>query len=97
MKKYGFPVVPLLLAIILGPSMEENLRMSLIISQGDPAIFITHPISLTFIIIAVFSFFTPMLAPNLKKVFGTAGEGCDICADEETDCPGNSNSGERNE
>ncbi len=69
MKKYGFPVVPLLLAIILGPSMEENLRMSLIISQGDPAIFITHPISLTFIIIAVFSFFTPMLAPNLKKGF----------------------------
>ena len=95
MKKYGFPVVPLLLAIILGPSMEENLRMSLIISQGDPSIFIKHPISLVFIIVAVFSFFTPMIAPSFKKVFGIAGEGCDIAADGESDI--NSKSGENNE
>jgi putative tricarboxylic transport membrane protein len=35
MIKFGFPVIPLLLAIILGPNLEEHLRMSLIISQGD--------------------------------------------------------------
>jgi putative tricarboxylic transport membrane protein len=45
MRKYEFPVVPMLLAIILGPALEEHLRMSLIISQGDPSIFIKHPIS----------------------------------------------------
>jgi putative tricarboxylic transport membrane protein len=67
MKKYGFPVVPMLLAIILGPNLEEHLRMSLIISQGDPSIFVKHPISLVFIVIAIISFVTPLLRPLLKK------------------------------
>ena len=66
MKKYGFPVVPMLLAIILGPQLEEHLRMSLIISQGNPAIFFTHPISLIFIIIAVISFVSPLIRRSRK-------------------------------
>lgn len=67
MNKYSFPVVPMLLAIILGPAMEEHLRMSLIISQGDYSIFFTHPISSTFIIISFFSFIIPLIKPLLKK------------------------------
>jgi putative tricarboxylic transport membrane protein len=67
MIKYGFPVIPLLLAIILGPNLEEHLRMSLIISQGDYSIFVTHPISLTFIIVSVFSFFGPLVWPLWKN------------------------------
>jgi len=61
MRKFEFPVVPMLLAIILGPALEEHLRMSLIISQGDPSIFVKHPISLVFIIIALISFIGPLL------------------------------------
>jgi putative tricarboxylic transport membrane protein len=61
MKKYGFPVVPMLLAIILGPNLEEHLRMSLIISQGDYAIFLKHPISLVFILVAILSFILPLV------------------------------------
>ena len=66
MKKHGFPIVPMLLAIILGPNLEEHLRISLIISQGDPTIFITHPISLIFIIISIFSFISPFITPAMK-------------------------------
>ncbi|MBW1672929.1 MAG: tripartite tricarboxylate transporter permease [Deltaproteobacteria bacterium] len=66
MKKHGFPIVPMLLAIILGPNLEEHLRISLIISQGDPTIFITHPISLIFIIISIFSFISPLITPAMK-------------------------------
>ena len=66
MKKYGFPVVPMLLAIILGPNLEEHLRMSLIISQGDYSIFVTHPISLSFIILSFFSFIGPLIRPMLR-------------------------------
>ncbi|MBW2063620.1 MAG: tripartite tricarboxylate transporter permease [Deltaproteobacteria bacterium] len=61
MNKYGFPIVPMLLAIILGPALEEHLRMSLIISEGDPSIFLTHPISLTFILVALVSFTLPLV------------------------------------
>jgi len=72
MMKFGFPVIPLLLAIILGPNLEEHLRMSLIISQGDYLIFFTHPIALTFIIISVFSFFGPLVVPLWKNRKGAA-------------------------
>ncbi len=67
MNKFRFPVVPLLLAIILGPALEEHLRMSLIISQGDYSIFFTHPISLTFLLLAFFSFTLPIVGPMLSK------------------------------
>ncbi len=53
MNYYGFPCSPILLAIILGPMVEQNLRRSLLISHGDPLIFITRPISATFIIIGL--------------------------------------------
>ena len=65
MKKYGFPVVPMLLAIILGPQLEEHLRMSLIIAGGNPFIFLLRPISLIFILIAVVSFVSPLIRRGL--------------------------------
>ncbi len=76
MKKYGFPVVPLLLAIILGPALEEHLRMSLIISQGNPMVFIKHPISLFFLIVSLFSLLAPFVMPAFKKAWSKGGEKC---------------------
>ncbi len=40
---------PLILAFVLGPLMEENLRRALLISRGDPTVFITRPISAGFL------------------------------------------------
>jgi putative tricarboxylic transport membrane protein len=37
---------PLMLGFILGPMMEETLRRALLLSRGDPSIFVTNPISL---------------------------------------------------
>ncbi len=43
---------PLILGFVLGPMMEENLRRALLISRGDPTIFVNAPISLTFLVAA---------------------------------------------
>jgi TctA family transporter len=43
---------PLMLGFILGPLMEENLRRALIVSHGDPMVFVNRPISLTLLILA---------------------------------------------
>jgi len=43
---------PLILGFILGPLMEENLRRALIVSHGDPLVFVSRPISLTLLIMA---------------------------------------------
>src|SRR5690606_8409708 len=44
---------PLLLGFIVGPLLEENLRRSLRVSRGDPAIFFDRPISATLLICAI--------------------------------------------
>ena len=57
---------PMILALVLGPMMEENLRRSLLLSRGDPMIFITRPISAAFLIsTALLLIF--MILPAIKK------------------------------
>jgi len=51
--KFGLEPAPLVLGFILGPLMEENLRRSLVLSRGDPMIFVTRPLSLTLLMMAV--------------------------------------------
>lgn len=41
----GCEVAPLLLGFILGPMIEENFRRSMLLSSGDPTVFVTKPIS----------------------------------------------------
>ncbi|MBW6434480.1 tripartite tricarboxylate transporter permease [Actinoplanes hulinensis] len=43
--KCGCEPAPLLLGFVLGPLLEENLRRALIISRGDPTVFLSRPIS----------------------------------------------------
>jgi len=42
---------PLLLGFILGPLIEENLRRALVISHGNPSVFVERPISCSFLIL----------------------------------------------
>jgi len=51
--KLGCEVAPLLLGFVLGPLMEDNVRRSLVLSDGDPLVFLERPISLTLLISAV--------------------------------------------
>ena len=46
LRRADYPIAPLLLALILGPLAEENLRRALILSGGDYAIFIQRPITI---------------------------------------------------
>jgi putative tricarboxylic transport membrane protein len=57
---------PLILAVVLGPLMEENLRRAMLISRGDPSVFWTRPISAGFLIATVLLLLV-MILPALKK------------------------------
>ncbi len=50
--KHDFEPAPMLLGLVLGPMMEENLRRAMVISNGDPTVFATRPISAGFLMIA---------------------------------------------
>ncbi len=45
--RFGCEPAPMVLGFILGPLMEENLRRSMVLSRGDPMIFLQRPISAT--------------------------------------------------
>lgn len=47
MRRYGYPVAPLVVGMILGPMAEDRLRRSLAISQGDLSYLVTSPFAAT--------------------------------------------------
>lgn len=55
LSKLSIPIPPLVLALILGGMTEQAFRNSLTIANGSPAIFVTQPISLGFLILAAIS------------------------------------------
>jgi TctA family transporter len=57
---------PLLLGFILGPLMEEYLRRALIISRGDPTVFLTRPISASMLVLALIAMVI-VLRPAVHK------------------------------
>jgi putative tricarboxylic transport membrane protein len=57
---------PMLLGFILGPLMEEYLRRALIISRGDPMVFLTRPISASMLALAVIAMVI-VLRPAVRK------------------------------
>ncbi len=59
--KGGFPLSPIVLALILGQMCEGNLRRSLLMSQGHAGIFLTRPIALAFLILGSCAILWPLI------------------------------------
>ena len=55
MMRYDYPLSPILLALILGPMAEANLRRAMVISSGDPSILFSRPIAVVLMALAVVS------------------------------------------
>lgn len=64
--KFGCETAPLVLGFILGPMMEENLRRAMLLSRGDPSVFVSSPISCGLLIAAVLMVFL-VAAPAFRK------------------------------
>jgi TctA family transporter len=64
--KLGFNPAPMLLGFVLGPMLEENLRRAMLMSYGDPSVFVRRPISLVFIVATVLILLV-LVVPALRK------------------------------
>jgi TctA family transporter len=53
-KKLNCSPAPLVLALVLAPMLEENFRRAMLISKGDPAVFVTSPVSAAILLLTVF-------------------------------------------
>ena len=64
--KVGAEPAPFVLGFILGPLMEENFRRAMMLSRGDPAIFIQKPIS-AFLLLLCAGLFVILILPTVRK------------------------------
>lgn len=69
MRRYQMPLAPLLIGVILGPLAETELRRALAVSEGDPRILVSSPITIT-----VYLFLIGALAVSLTQHYRHAKE-----------------------
>src|SRR5438874_5382211 len=62
--KHDFEAAPMLLAYVLGPLMEENLRRAMLIARGDATVFFTRPIASVLLVTAIIC----LVRPALRKI-----------------------------
>ncbi|BCH31294.1 hypothetical protein MesoLjLc_32240 [Mesorhizobium sp. L-8-10] len=75
MYKLEIPVAPLAFGLILGPILEENLRRSLIVSDGSWMVFVERPIALAMLLLSLAAVLYPVfVALRPKRVSADAGE-----------------------
>ena len=67
MRVLDVPVAPAVVGLILGPLAEQQFRRSLAISQGDPTVFFTHPISLAILVIAALLVLVPLFLRGRRR------------------------------
>ncbi len=66
MRKFRYESAPLVLAFVMGPILEQNLRQALLMSHGSFTIFISRPISAVTLTIAFLLLLSNVL-PYMKK------------------------------
>src|SRR5215510_3875879 len=64
---YDYPAAPMVLGLVLGPLIERALRQSMVLSQGDPTIFLTRPISASLIVISLVLLAAPVVSAYFKR------------------------------
>jgi putative tricarboxylic transport membrane protein len=67
LRKVEIPMAPIVLALVLGFMMEVNFRRALIVSDGDVSVFLSHPITLIILILALLTLATPLFQGLRKR------------------------------
>lgn len=66
-RRFGYPITPLILGVILGPIAEQEFRRALQGSVGDPSILIATPFSVALYVLLIIAIATPKLYKLWKK------------------------------
>ena len=67
MRRYDYPIAPVIIGLILGPLAEQQLRRALAISVGDPMVLLESPISATLLAIAAIALIAPFVLRGLSR------------------------------
>ena len=84
-KKFKMPAGPLILSVVLAPSLESYFRQALMISKGSYSIFVTRPVSLVILIIIVGLFAYGVISKQMKKKKAAAPAASEAAAEDDND------------
>jgi putative tricarboxylic transport membrane protein len=68
MRRFDFPIAPVVIGLILGPIAEAQLRRALSISLGDPLVLLQSPLSATLLGIALIALLAPFVLRGLGRL-----------------------------
>ncbi|RAX50522.1 tripartite tricarboxylate transporter permease [Arthrobacter sp. AQ5-05] len=77
MRRFGIPVLPLIIGVILGPRAEAQLRKSLQLSSGDPAGLFSEPVAVAAYLIIALVLLWPLANMVLRRMFPKTALGFD--------------------
>jgi putative tricarboxylic transport membrane protein len=70
MRRFDYPIAPVVIGLILGPMAESQLRRALSISLGDPLVLLQSPISATLLAITLIALAAPFVMNGLARFRG---------------------------
>jgi putative tricarboxylic transport membrane protein len=74
MRRFDFPVAPVILGVILGPLMEAQFRRTLLVSDGDFGAFGDRPFAVALLLLALAALVLPAVVGALRRVRGLGEE-----------------------
>jgi putative tricarboxylic transport membrane protein len=67
MRRFDFPMAPVIIGAILGPIAETQFRRAMTIANGDWTVFFTSAVSATFLIVAALAFLAPKIISVIQR------------------------------
>ncbi|MEH6718752.1 MAG: tripartite tricarboxylate transporter permease [Aurantimonas endophytica] len=61
LRRFGYPIAPVVVGLILGPLAEQQLRRALAISQGDPTVLVSSPLTIILLTLALIALVVPLI------------------------------------
>jgi putative tricarboxylic transport membrane protein len=81
MRRYDYPLAPVILGIVLGPLIDNNFRRAMIMTDGSVLTLVTRPLTLAILLVAIVFFILPFAV----RLYGRARGRGDLAALAETD------------
>ena len=75
MRRFDFPIAPVVLGVILGPLMELQLRRTLLVSDGDYTALVERPFAAAVLVVALLALLVPLLPGLIARARGERFEG----------------------
>lgn len=74
MRRFGLPIVPIIIGVILGPLAEQQLRRAMQLSDGDPSALVSSPLSIGLYVLLGLAVVVPLVWRYIAARKGRGGE-----------------------